>query len=39
VIVSELEACHRLSRHHVRFVGYDAYTQEPGLRFVVFRHG
>jgi ribulose-bisphosphate carboxylase small chain len=37
VIVSELEACHRAyPDHHVRLVGYDAYTQSQGAAFVVF---
>jgi ribulose-bisphosphate carboxylase small chain len=37
VIVSELEACHRAyPDHHVRLVGYDAYTQSQGSCFVVF---
>jgi ribulose-bisphosphate carboxylase small chain len=37
VIVSELEACHRAyPDHHVRLVGYDAYTQSQGACFVVF---
>ena len=37
VVVSELEACHRAyPDHHVRIVGYDAYTQSQGACFVVF---
>ena len=37
VVVSELEACHRAyPDHHVRMVGYDAYTQSQGACFVVF---
>ena len=37
VIVNELEACHRAyPDHHVRLVGYDAYTQSQGACFVVF---
>jgi ribulose-bisphosphate carboxylase small chain len=37
VVVSELEACHRAyPDHHVRIVGYDAYTQGQGSCFVVF---
>ena len=37
VVVSELEACHRAyPDHHVRMVGYDAYTQSQGTCFVVF---
>ena len=37
VIVGELEACHRAyPDHHVRLVGYDAYTQSQGACFVVF---
>ena len=37
VIVSELEAAHRAyPDHHVRLVGYDAYTQSQGACFVVF---
>jgi ribulose-bisphosphate carboxylase small chain len=36
-IVNELEACHRAyPDHHVRLVGYDAYTQSQGACFVVF---
>ena len=37
VVVNELEACHRAyPDHHVRLVGYDAYTQSQGACFVVF---
>ncbi len=38
LIVSELEACHRAyPDHHVRIIGYDAYTQSQGTAFVVFQ--
>ena len=38
LIVSELEACHRAyPDHHVRIIGYDAYTQIQGSAFVVFQ--
>ena len=38
LVVSELEACHRAyPDHHVRIVGYDAYTQSQGTCFVVFQ--
>ena len=37
MVVSELDACHRAyPDHHVRMVGYDAYTQSQGTCFVVF---
>ena len=37
VVVNELEACHRAyPDHHVRILGYDAYTQSQGTCFVVF---
>ena len=36
-VLSELEACHRaFPDHHVRLIGYDAYTQSQGSCFVVF---
>lgn len=36
-VVAELEACHRTyPNHHVRLIGYDAYTQSQGHSFVVF---
>ena len=36
-IAGELEACRRAyPDHHVRLIGYDAYTQSQGLCFVVY---
>ncbi|MAV08404.1 MAG: ribulose bisphosphate carboxylase small subunit [Gammaproteobacteria bacterium] len=36
-IVQELEACRRAyPDHHIRLLGYDAYTQSQGLCFVVY---
>ncbi len=36
-IASELEACRRAyPDHHIRLIGYDAYTQSQGLCFVVY---
>ena len=36
-VLNELEACHRaFPDHHVRLIGYDAYTQSQGSCFVVY---
>ena len=36
-VISELDACHRAyPGHHVRLIGYDAYTQSQGSCFVVY---
>ncbi len=36
-VVAELDACHRAyPDHHVRLIGYDAYTQSQGVCFVVY---
>jgi len=37
VVLAELEACHRTyPGHHVRLIGYDAYTQSQSSCFVVY---
>ena len=36
-VLAELEACRRsYPDHHVRLLGYDAYTQTQGSCFVVY---
>jgi len=37
-VLNELEACRRAyPDHHVRLIGYDAYTQSQGSCFVVYQ--
>ena len=36
-VLAELEACRRAyPDHHIRLIGYDAYTQTQGVCFVVY---